>query len=151
MFSGDMPILSMRAPTMTDLQRNVVLAPIVKVVTVNAPPERAFARFTKEMASWWPLRLHSVGEPDDRTFTVVERVGGLIVERTRSGREFVWGTIEIWAPPHRVAFSWHPGEAPERATRVELRFTAAGTRTRVELRHSGFERLGAKGSRIRRA
>ena len=31
------------------------------------------------------------------------------------------------------------------------RFTAADARTRVELRHSGFERLGPKGSRIRRA
>jgi uncharacterized protein YndB with AHSA1/START domain len=136
---------------MTDLQQHVVLPPIVKVVTVNAPPERAFARFTKEMGSWWPLRSHSVGEADAETVTMDGRVGGRIVEWTRSGKEFVWGTIEIWEPPHCVAFSWHPGEGPERATRVELRFTAADARTRVELRHSGFERLGPKGSRIRRA
>jgi uncharacterized protein YndB with AHSA1/START domain len=79
------------------------------------------------------------------------RVGGRIVEQTRTGEEFVWGTIEIWEPPHHVAFSWHPGDDPARSTHVEVRFTASGARTRVELTHTGFERLGPKGSRMRRA
>ena len=136
---------------MTDSQRLTPLAPIVKVVTVKAPPERAFARFTREIARWWPLHSHSVGEADAESVIMEERVGGRIVERTRSGAEFVWGTIDTWEPPHRVAFSWHPGDDPARATHVELQFTADGTRTRVELRHSGFECLGPKGSRIRRA
>jgi uncharacterized protein YndB with AHSA1/START domain len=136
---------------MTDSQPHLALPPIVKRVTVKAAPERAFARFTQEMASWWPLRSHSVGEASAESVHVEGRVGGRIVERTRSGEEFVWGTIEIWQPPHRLAFSWHPGDDPSRATRVELRFRAAGDRTLVELQHSGFERLGPKGSRIRRA
>jgi uncharacterized protein YndB with AHSA1/START domain len=135
---------------MTDSQRPVALPPIVKIVSVKAPPERAFARFTKEIATWWPLRSHSVGEADAQTVAMEGRVGGRIVERTRSGAVFVWGTIDVWEPPHRVAFSWHPGDEPERATHVELLFTASGTGTRVELRHRGFEHLGAKGSRIRR-
>ena len=49
-----------------------------------------------------------------------------------------------------MAFSWHPGEEPDNATHVELRFTASGTRTRVELRHGGFERLGPLAARTKR-
>jgi hypothetical protein len=49
---------------MTDSHRLTLLAPIVKVITVNAPLERAFARFTREIARWWPLHSHSVGEAD---------------------------------------------------------------------------------------
>jgi uncharacterized protein YndB with AHSA1/START domain len=135
---------------MTDSQLHGALPPIVKVVTVKATPERAFARFTQEMSAWWPLHSHSVGEANAESVRVEGRVGGRIVERTRTGEEFVWGTIEIWEPPQRLAFSWHPGDDPSRATRVELRFRATGDRTRVELHHSGFERLGPKGSRIRR-
>ena len=136
---------------MTNTQPRVVLPPIGKAVTVKATPERAFARFTQEMASWWPLRSHSVGEANAESVRMEGRVGGRIVERTRSGVEYVWGTIDAWEPPHRVAFSWHPGEDPERATHVEVRFSAVGAHTRVELTHRGFERLGPKGSRIRRA
>ena len=136
---------------MTDTQPRVALPPIAKVVTVKATPERAFARFTQEMASWWPLRSHSVGQAQAESVRMESRVGGRIVERTRSGDEYVWGTIDVWEPPHRVAFSWHPGEQAERATHVEVRFTAAGANTRVVLTHTGFERLGPKGSRMRRA
>ena len=78
------------------------------------------------------------------------RVGGRIVETIRGGREVVWGTITVWEPPRRVAFTWHPGQAPATAQDVEVRFSPAGDRTRVELEHRGFERLGALGRRARR-
>lgn len=135
---------------MTDAHRLPPWPPIIKVVTVKATPERAFTRFTTDIASWWPLASHSVGEDDSETVMFEERVGGRIVERLRSGQEAVWGTVTAWEPPHRVAFTWHPGSEPERATFVEVLFSAAGPRTRVELRHSGFERLGPEGARIRR-
>jgi uncharacterized protein YndB with AHSA1/START domain len=64
--------------------------------------------------------------------------------------EAIWGTLTVWAPPHCVVFSWHPGEELDKATHVELRFTASGTRTRVELRHSGFERLGPLAAHTKR-
>lgn len=135
---------------MTDSSLTDLAAPIVKVVTVNAAPAQAFARFTADMAAWWPLSSHSVGERDAETVTMEGRVGGRIVERMRGGREAVWGTLTVWDPPHRVAFSWHPGEEPEKSTHVELRFTASGMHTRVELRHSGFERLGPLAARTKR-
>jgi len=124
--------------------------PIRKSVTVSAPPEKAFRRFTAEMASWWPLASHSVGQRDSETIVMEGREGGRIVERIRGGRECVWGTITAWEPPRRVAFTWHPGDDPARAQDVEVRFTAEGTATRVELEHSGFERLGALARRAHR-
>ena len=127
------------------------IAPIVKVVTVAARPEQAFRRFTEEIATWWPLRTHSVGEERAETVIFEGFVGGRIVERIRGGEEAVWGMVTVWQPPLRVAFTWHPGDDPSKAQDVDLRFTAVGNQTKVELRHSGFERLGAKAARARRA
>lgn len=126
-------------------------APIVKVVTVAAPPEQAFRRFTAEIASWWPLRTHSVGVERSETVIMEGFVGGRIVERIRGGEEAIWGMVTVWQPPLRVAFTWHPGEDRSTAQDVDVRFTGVGNRTRVELTHSGFERLGARAARMRRA
>ena len=73
------------------------------MITVKAPPERAFARFTREIARWCPLHSHSVGEADAESVVMEERVGGRIVERTRGGAEFVWGTIDTWELADRLA------------------------------------------------
>jgi len=127
------------------------IAPLRKVVTVKAPPDRAFRRFTEEIGRWWPLASHSVGEADAETVTMDGRVGGRIVERIRGGREAVWGTVTAWDPPRRVAFTWHPGDDPARAQDIEVSFTPDGDRTRVALEHRGFERLGKAGPRMRRA
>ena len=127
-----------------------VYPPIRKSVTVSAPPETAFRRFTAEMSSWWPLASHSVGQREAESVTMEGRPGGRIVERIRGGRECVWGTITAWEPPRRVAFTWHPGDDPARAQDVEVRFTPEGAATRVELEHSGFERLGALAKRAHR-
>lgn len=127
-----------------------VFTPIRKAVTVKATPDQAFRRFTGELASWWPLRSHSVGEQDAETVTMDGRIGGRIVERIRGGREVVWGTVTAWDPPRRVSFTWHPGDEPAHAQDVEVRFTAEGDRTRVELEHRNFERLGRLAKRARR-
>jgi uncharacterized protein YndB with AHSA1/START domain len=135
-----------------DLAETGAFPPIRRTVTVAAPPEKAFRRFTAEMASWWPLVSHSVGQRDAETVTMEGRPGGRIVERIRGGRECVWGTITAWEPPRRVAFTWHPGDDPARAQDVEVRFTpqGEGSATRVDLEHKGFERLGALAKRAHR-
>lgn len=122
--------------------------PVVKQVMVKATPERAFTRFTDEIGTWWPLRSHSVFEGAADRVRFEGRVGGRIVEGTPDGRESVWGTVKVWDPPRRVAFTWHPGHEPEKAQDVELTFTAEGARTRVQLTHVGFERLGEKDGRV---
>ena len=124
--------------------------PVRKTVTVSAPPETAFRRFTAEMASWWPLASHSVGRRNTETVSMECRAGGRIVERIRGGRECVWGTITAWEPPRRIAFTWHPGDDPARAQDIEVRFAPEGSATRVQLEHRGFERLGALAKRAHR-
>ncbi len=126
------------------------ITPIRKRLTVASDPERAFRRFTTELGTWWPLRSHSVGQAQAEAVTMEERVGGRIVERIRGGREAIWGTVTAWDPPHRIAFTWHPGREPATAQDVEVRFTAAGAATHVELVHSGFERLGRRARTARR-
>lgn len=119
------------------------LEPVVREVTVPAPPEAAFRRFTEGIGEWWPLATHSVGEETAETVTFPGQTGGQIVERTRGGAEHVWGTVTAWEPPGRVVFTWHPGRAAETAQEVEVTFEAdAGGGTRVTLVHGGWERLG---------
>ena len=125
------------------------IPPVRRTVVVNAPPAAAFRRFTAEIASWWPLKTHSLGEGATETCVFEGRVGGRIVERIRGGREAVWGTVTAWEPPHRVAFTWHPGQNPDTAQDVEVRFVSDGNRTGVELTHTGWERLGAQGKKFR--
>jgi hypothetical protein len=38
--------------------------------------------------------------------------------------------------------TWHPGRSVDTAQTVEVRFTAEGAGTRVDLTHSGWETLG---------
>lgn len=80
-----------------------------------------------------------------------ERVGGRIVERYAGGRETTWGTVTHWDAPRRVTFTWHPGHSPETAGEVDVTFHAVAEGTRVELVHTGWERLGDKAAAARRA
>jgi uncharacterized protein YndB with AHSA1/START domain len=118
---------------------------------VDWPQDAAFRRFTDEIATWWPLRTHSIGQERAESVVFEGRVGGRIVERIRGGEESTWGTVTAWEPPHRVAFTWHPGQPVEKAQDIEVRFTAEGSRTRLQLTHSGWERLGEKAARARKA
>ncbi|MCG8461356.1 MAG: SRPBCC domain-containing protein, partial [Holophagales bacterium] len=76
-------------------------------------------------------------------------VGGKIRERVAGGGEHVWGTVRVWEPPARLVFSWHPGRSPRQETEVEVRFSAEGEGTRVELEHRGWEVLGAAAGEAR--
>ena len=124
------------------------LAPLRKVVTVPATPQRAFELFTAEMGAWWPLRTHSVGKDAAAGVAMESRVGGRIVETLADGSTSIWGTLTAWEPPHQVAFTWHPGHEERHATDVEVLFSPAGDQTRVELVHTGWERHpGTEGAR----
>ena len=120
--------------------------PIVKTIEVNGSPARAFARFTEGMASWWPGRQHSVSgmkgtEPKEIVFEA--KPGGAVYEITPEGERCDWGRVTEWEPGERFAMTWHPGNSPELATKLELAFSdAPGGRCRVTLIHSGWEVLG---------
>ena len=125
-----------------------LVEPVRKSVLVEASVEHAFHVFTERMAEWWPARTHSVHEDRAETVGLEPRVGGVLYEIGPGGRE-PWGTITAWEPPHRLAYTWHPGHAVEEATEVEVRFTPQGGATLVELEHRGWEARGARAAERR--
>lgn len=110
--------------------------PVRREVLVEAAPAVAFEVFTDGIGRWWPLAELSVhgGRAGSVAF-----VDGVIVERTGSGENAVWGTVTRWEPPGVVAFSWHPGRPADVAGLVEVTFAAVEGGTLVTLRHSGWE------------
>jgi uncharacterized protein YndB with AHSA1/START domain len=115
---------------------------IRKSVTVDRPLEEAFRLYTEQVATWWPFSTHSTGKEEVETVILEGREGGRFYERTKNGDEHLWGTVLVWDPPSRVVHSWHPGRAEDTAQEVEVTFAPDGEGTRVELMHSGWERLG---------
>lgn len=126
------------------------LPSVKKTVRVKWVPETAYRRFTAEIAQWWPLRTHSVSQERARTVVFEPRVGGQIYEEDDAGVRCVWGTVLEWTPPSRVRFTWHPGRESWTAGEVDVRFHAEGEGTRLELVHTGWERLGRRGAGMRR-
>jgi hypothetical protein len=120
----------MTSPTPSDLR---------KTAKVGPPPNEAFEMFTKHIAAWWPLATHSVGMEQATAVEIEPRVGGQIVETIADGSTSIWGTVEVWDPPARLRFTWHPGTPAEEATLVEVMFRQAGSGTIVELIHSGWD------------
>jgi uncharacterized protein YndB with AHSA1/START domain len=119
------------------------LEPLRVDVELACPADHAFAVWTGRFDQWWP-RGHTVsGDPTD---VVLEPgVGGRIYERTGDGREIDWGEVTGWEPPHRLAYRWHIGRDRADATDVEVRFVALGPdASRVEITHTGWERLGGE-------
>jgi uncharacterized protein YndB with AHSA1/START domain len=120
-----------------------------KVVSVGCAVDRAFEIFTDGIGSWWPLPTHSVDGERSGGVRFEPGPEGRIIERLADGTDTVWGHVLAWEPPHRLVFSWHPGIDCARtqvheATEVEVRFSAEGDETRVELEHRGWERLGER-------
>lgn len=65
-------------------------------------------------------------------------MGGRICEEYKDGRRFQWGSVFVWEPPHRLAFTFHAARAPETAQHVEVRFAPNGTGTDVRLIATGW-------------
>ena len=98
--------------------------------------------WTSRIGAWWP-RDHTVTGEAGLTVVLEGRVGGRIFERTRDGAEHNWGAVTLWEPPALLGYSWHLGQDSTHATDVVVRFSAEGAAlTRIEIEHSGWERLG---------
>jgi uncharacterized protein YndB with AHSA1/START domain len=129
--------------------RSVSIEPVVKTVTLSCTPEEAFRYFTADFGVWWPAATHSVvayasqfkAEPS--TVILEPRLSGRIFERTDGGEDHAWGSVLVWQPPTRLAFSFHPGRDAQEAQTVEVTFSPAPDGTQVVLMHSGWEKLHA--------
>jgi uncharacterized protein YndB with AHSA1/START domain len=110
---------------------------ISKSIRVERPPEISFKVFCEEIGQWWP-KGPSFGGKDLADTIIERRIGGRFYERYADGTEYEIGQVTAYEPPAVVAFTWR---APSWnvTTQVEVRFTAEGTGTRVELEHSGWE------------
>jgi DNA-binding transcriptional ArsR family regulator/uncharacterized protein YndB with AHSA1/START domain len=119
-----------------------------KSIVVACPVEHAFRIFTEQMGDWWPFEGHSLFDEKAETVVFEPRAGGRVYERTADGEEGLWGTLIGWNPPRGFRMTWHPGRDEETAQELELRFSAEGEGTRVELVHTGWERLGDRMAEI---
>jgi uncharacterized protein YndB with AHSA1/START domain len=118
---------------------------------IRCTPEHAFDVWTTRLSTWWPKGHSASGDPDT-VVTLEPGLGGRIFERTSDGREIDWGEITEWSPPHRLGYRWHITRDAVQATDVELTFVDLGDgRTRLDIVHSGWERLGEEAEAWRTA
>lgn len=122
-----------------------MIEPLRTSVDLACSAEDAFATWTERFGTWWP-RSHTVSGSADADVRFEPRPGGRIYERLGDGTEHDWGRVVGWDPPRRLAYSWHLRRDRADATDVELTFVdLAPDRCRLEIEHTGWERLGADG------
>jgi len=115
---------------------------IHKTISIARPPDVAFKLFVEEIGQWWPQGTgHSFVGGDSRP-TMESHVGGRFYERNSEGKEYTIGEVLAYEPGDRVAFTWHHGE-DKGTSEVEVRFTAEGAGTRIDVEHSGWENVSA--------
>ncbi len=112
-----------------------LLPPVRREILVDADQKTAFEVFTSRIGEWWPLGEHGVYGSEATVAFVQDK----IVERSPGGETSLWGSVVAWEPPSGIAFTWHPGGVAQRASRIEVTFTAAGDATLMVLAHSGWE------------
>lgn len=115
-----------------------VIPPIVKEVILTVDPPTAFRAFTEQVQGWWPVATHSVAGSEGRGLRL-DPDG--FVETLADGSECTWGSVLEWDPPHRLSMTWHPGEAADPHTQVEITFQHVAEGTLVRLTHSGWEAM----------
>jgi len=126
-----------------------MIEPIRLTFEVACGVEHAFATWTERTSTWWPS-THTVSAATDLRISFEPRVGGRIYERAPHGDEHDWGEITAWEPPRRLGYLWHLRADRADATDVEITFVpVADGRTRVEIEHRGWERLGTAGEERR--
>jgi uncharacterized protein YndB with AHSA1/START domain len=115
-------------------------------IVVNAPIERAFSVFTKDLGSFKPAE-HNLLSVDIAETVFEPRAGGRIYDRGIDGSECNWARVLAYEPPDRVVISWDINPRwqietdPEKTSEVEIRFTAeTPERTRVDLDHRNLDR-----------
>jgi uncharacterized protein YndB with AHSA1/START domain len=117
-------------------------------IVVDAPIERAFEVFTKDIGSWWPAG-HHILEAELAEMVFEPRVGGHVYDRGVDESECRWARVLVYEPPTRVTISWDINlqwqieTDTARTSEVDVRFTAESPdRTRVDLEHRNLDRHG---------
>ena len=120
--------------------------PIRMSFEVGCSRTHAFDTWTARISTWWP-RSHTVSADPDAAVVLERRRGGRIFERTSRGEEHDWGEVTAFDRPRSLKYLWHIRSDRADATEVEISFHELGRdRTRVEIEHRGWERLGSRGA-----
>jgi hypothetical protein len=126
------------------------IAPVRKSIVVAATPLRAFEVFTSGMDKWWP-KTHNIGNAPIKRCVMEPFVGGRWYNDLEDGSDVTVGHVRVWEPGQRLVVGWEinaqwkPDSRAEVASEVEVRFVREGeNRTRVEVEHRDFERMGAE-------
>jgi uncharacterized protein YndB with AHSA1/START domain len=137
------------------VNRTISIAPVRKTVIVDATPGKAFEVFTACINRWWP-KTHGIGAAPLKESIIEPFVGGRWYTTHEDGSQAVVGHVLVWQPGERlvvtweVSAEWKPDPRPEFTSEVEVRFSPeTALRTRVELEHRNFERMGAAGETMR--
>ena len=139
------------------MNRTIEVAPVRKSIVVDASPGQAFEVFTTGIDRWWP-KSHGIGAAPVRESVIEPFVGGRWYTRHEDGSDVTVGHVRVWQPAARLVVSfevsaqWKPDPRPKFTSEVEVLFTAEpGGRTRVDLEHRDFERMGAEaGEKMRK-
>jgi uncharacterized protein YndB with AHSA1/START domain len=130
------------------MSRSIQVAPVRKSVVVGATMKKAFDVFTTDIDRWWP-KTHGIGATPIARSVIEPFVGGRWYAQCEDATEVTTGHVLAWDPPQRFVVSWEisaqwkPDPRPSYASEVEVRFIAeSANRTRVELEHRNFERMG---------
>ena len=116
--------------------------PVRNSIHIGCSPVHAFETFTQRLGEWWPLSTHSIGLETAIDATLEPWEGGRLFERMRDGTEAHWARVLTWDPPQRLVLEWKVNPNAVAPTEIDVRFTADGDGTRVDLEHRGWERLG---------
>ena len=109
---------------------------------VACSSHHAFDVWTTCINTWWPPD-HTVSGDHLGAVVLEAELGGRIYERSTEGIEHEWGVVTTWDPPTALGYKWHIGRSVDDATDVLIGFVAKDSlTTRVEIEHSGWERLG---------
>jgi hypothetical protein len=132
-------LVHLTAVQLADVQ-SVVIEPLRFSYEIDCPADHAFDVWTNQLRTWWPKGHSTSG--DDTVVRLEPRLGGRIFERTSDGNEIDWGEVARWSPPSASATR---GTSAERAgtppTSTSPSSTSAARRTRLEIVHSGWDRL----------
>ena len=121
-----------------------MIEPLAMSFELAATAEHAFDTWTSKITAWWPADHTVSGDPAE--IVLEPTVGGRLFERGPDGTEHDWGRIVHWEPKHRFGYTWHLRRDAADATDVLVTFTTVGaSRTRVDILHTGWERLGEGG------
>ena len=139
------------------MKKTITIAAVRKSVIVDATPARAFEVFTDGINRWWP-KTHGLGTAPPRESIIEPYVGGRWYTRNEDNTESVVGHVRVWQPGERFVVSWEINanwKSDARAafaSEVDVRFSPESDgRTRVDLEHRDFERMGPDGEKMRAA